>query len=92
MCVSRTVEKDERVLALRMSFGRAFQREGAAAAKALMERHRKHKHRVLIGRKCVCVCVCSGVVLAHGCGNPLQRSLSRHASTCLAGALILWFV
>ena len=56
MCVLRTVEKDERVLALRMSFGRAFQREGAAAAKALMERHRKHKHRVLIGRKCVCVC------------------------------------
>ena len=33
--------KDERVLALRMSLGRAFQREGAAAAKALSPQDRR---------------------------------------------------
>ena len=33
-CVLRAVLKDERVLALRMSLGRALQRAGAAAAKA----------------------------------------------------------
>ena len=37
-CVLRADLKDERVLALRMSLGRAFQRAGAAAAKAPEDR------------------------------------------------------
>ena len=40
-CVLRAVLKDERVLALRMSLGRALQRAGAAAAKALSPQGRR---------------------------------------------------